>query len=368
MGDFWIVLDTTALEHADHQLTSADLHVVLAAKQQGGYRIAIPEGVIQEALNRDSNEVADAWKSLLKDAARLGRRLGVDLKKSLQTAEVEQLVSGRRQDYEAQLRTVADEILPLPDLDTQEVFERAMLRRKPFNSKGKGLQDYVIWTSIVQFLADPNRRAYYVTNNKEDYCDKDLDLHPDLVADLQKIGRDKQALTIVDTAANLVSGPLNASFEFLDQYQGKNLEQALGVESQRSSQQVIQNTISGFETFDEWLPLDQPEAWGDEILGVVRVRIEAIESALKLAGDEMLLGVEFHLEAIADEPTELTRKGWLYNRHLNEYRGSAKLVVDVKNHKCHYAFIQGLQWQGSTEPDMLDMMAIERPDDDSEEE
>lgn len=63
--------------------------------------------------------------------------------------------------------------LPIPDVSITNLLERDLDKRQPFDLKGKGFRDAVIWHSIVEFFNSekPTDQVIFVTANKNDFVE-----------------------------------------------------------------------------------------------------------------------------------------------------------------------------------------------------
>jgi hypothetical protein len=83
------------------------------------------------------------------------------------------------------LKALGAKLLPLPDVTHEEVIRRILERKKPFNDKGAGYRDFLIWRSILPFVRPG--KLVFVSNNVNDFADESKkSLHPDLLADLPR--------------------------------------------------------------------------------------------------------------------------------------------------------------------------------------
>ena len=65
----------------------------------------------------------------------------------------------------------------------EEVVKRATSRRKPFDEKGSGYRDTLIWFNILELAGELDGRIYLVARDK-DFRDNSGNLHDDLMDDL----------------------------------------------------------------------------------------------------------------------------------------------------------------------------------------
>src|SRR5689334_16204782 len=140
-----IVLDTNALGITP-PLGSNEVRRALDESKQGRIRLAVPELVVQEAVNCWAEELVsreDKYLAALANLRRLDIEVGLD-----QTLDHEQLRSDRERGVRTALADAGAEILPFPSVAHEEVAARALARRQPFDKQGKdGYRDVLIWES-----------------------------------------------------------------------------------------------------------------------------------------------------------------------------------------------------------------------------
>jgi hypothetical protein len=151
-------------------------------------KVVVPELVIREVIGRFSDELRKRKDDVAKSAESL-RRLIASPSEPMEVPITESV-----REYESFLRqTLAAskvEIVPLPKIDVSDIADRAIYRRRPFDEKGSGFRDSLVWTNFTDCLAEsPTARAVLVSNDSKAFFDGDKSgLHADLVAEVRKGG------------------------------------------------------------------------------------------------------------------------------------------------------------------------------------
>lgn len=179
------VLDTNILV-ADPHLQGEGFQTLLKSRSALSLRLYIPKVVLQEV-------VAKYRDNLEEECGKLRRQTDAVRKWLPHLVDVQlPSVADATKDYEAwllkRLKQLSAKLLPLPDVSHEQVIRRNLERKKPFNDKGAGYRDFLIWRSILPFVRPG--KLVFISNNVNDYADESKkSLHPDLLADLPK-GRD----------------------------------------------------------------------------------------------------------------------------------------------------------------------------------
>lgn len=176
----WVVPDTTAM-FADPFLNATPWIVVSRLADDGELRVAVPEVVVLEAIGHRRSKVTEALHSHSKASQRLR---GLDI--PFQALDVDPGVIVN--DYERQLRERLcriGQIEAIPALSHQALVHRAVARSKPFNEKGAGYRDALIFETLLTLAADDE--VAFISNNHSDFCtgpnvrdDGTREIHPQL--------------------------------------------------------------------------------------------------------------------------------------------------------------------------------------------
>jgi hypothetical protein len=176
-----VVLDTSIIG-ADFGLDSISFRLLFDNHHLTGHRVAVPEIVIQETVNRFREKLSAEMGKL----AAAARELGKMTLEKVAVAKVDQPrnVQYYEQNLRRKLQYRGNTILPLPRVRQQALIDRALKRRKPFSESGNGYRDALIWETILNYGRKHRRdRVAFLTANTKDFCEG-TDLHQHLVDDL----------------------------------------------------------------------------------------------------------------------------------------------------------------------------------------
>lgn len=167
-----IVFDTSAL-YNDKELkkvfnsTILDIKKFLEKNEVENVELILPEIVIEERIQQKHEE---ALKLLNGHNDSVGQLDAIGVKIPPITMKAS---------YYDEIKLMADEfiktqsltVLPMPSLDTKQLASRAIKKAKPFNDKGAGFKDTLIFLSLVQFAQSQQKKHEYVfvTRNYKDF-------------------------------------------------------------------------------------------------------------------------------------------------------------------------------------------------------
>jgi hypothetical protein len=87
--------------------------------------------------------------------------------------------------FRNRLKEVGIGILPIPKTPHDAMVQRDLAEKKPFDKKGKGYRDALIWLSFLDVIDSTTKNAIWVTSNAGDFGgSKEMELHPDLIPEL----------------------------------------------------------------------------------------------------------------------------------------------------------------------------------------
>ena len=144
----YIVLDSSILISEDFGRSSL-LQFLLSSSNVLGHRICICD-LTKEEVSAEHGRVLDRESKRVRDGLRaLSKLLGEELKSPTDELDTEAKTGLFRERLEAQFTEPNCEILDYPDVSNQEMVKRAIARRKPFDNRGSGFRDALIWYSMT---------------------------------------------------------------------------------------------------------------------------------------------------------------------------------------------------------------------------
>jgi len=121
--------------------------------------------------------------------------LGLLLPSSLE--DLDRLLQSRKAELQQRLDDAEVIIAEYPREDHQEVAERAIGRRRPFDSKGKdGYRDTLVWLSVLALCRQGDVPIALITNDGDFLDSGGLRIHPDLAEDLKREGLSPDSVAV----------------------------------------------------------------------------------------------------------------------------------------------------------------------------
>lgn len=145
-------------------------------------RLRVSEVVVDEVVNRYSEDLIEAVQNIEKASAILNRISGTEIIKSPQMDFVKE--KNKYRDFlTKRIADVGGEVIPYPEITHKEVVARDLSRKKPFNRDGKGYRDFLIWKSVKGLAFIGDNPVVFISNNTGDFGDE-TGIHPDLKNDM----------------------------------------------------------------------------------------------------------------------------------------------------------------------------------------
>jgi predicted nucleic-acid-binding protein len=183
-----IILDTNVV-FRDYLFQSAPLQALSKYLSWTDDELIIPEVILEEAIRHFSEayeESENSYDSINALLQNIGRELDPIPNKDEAVALFRKRLLERINELDAKL-------LPLPSVGIQEVLERDLKAKRPFDRKGRGLRDTLIWHNILDELNIHDEQIALISTdgdfeqNKKDKTNDPV-LHNDLQEELANLG------------------------------------------------------------------------------------------------------------------------------------------------------------------------------------
>lgn len=199
-----VILDANAL-FGRKPFTRTHSVLLLELVRLDRLRLVIPDVVLLELSRQWAKRLDENGKALAKSLSEANETLGEAWAPAIEEIEVPNLHrSVFHQAATRMLKRAGVEIPAFPSLAVSDVLERDLDTRKPFDTKGNGFRDALIWETIKDYCARPTSPAqvFFVTNNHTDFCDgpDSHELHADLRGELGQ----NQQVTVVTRLSDLM--------------------------------------------------------------------------------------------------------------------------------------------------------------------
>lgn len=188
-----IVLDSNIII-ADYHLSSPLMRILTAFLQRTNSTLLLPKIVIEEVTNKYREHLTDVINKFTQSAKRL-QYLDASFNDEKKQEYIENLsediaikVEVYSKQLESRLNLLEADYIDYPSVMHESVARRAIEKRKPFTSSGKGYRDTIIWESILE-EAKSVGKIVFITRNIKDYMEEDgTSIHADLKNDMKAEG------------------------------------------------------------------------------------------------------------------------------------------------------------------------------------
>ena len=228
-----VVLDTNSFT-LEAPLSSNPERLILDAASKGQVILVVPELIVREVVNK--------WRELARSQADKARAqidkltaYGMAMK-----APTRNDVARRGDDVEQEMRerlaAAGAQISDFPKVPHEDVVQRALDRRQPFDSAGKdGYRDAVLWHVVLEEAADA--RVILISNDGRAFADKDNEheLASHLRDEVDNLTGDRDRVTLTRELRELTDG--------LAQVDQATLEKVEGLVRERSVRTLLEEAI-----------------------------------------------------------------------------------------------------------------------------
>ncbi len=192
-----VVPDTNAF-YGDPMLRRRDFRLLHAEQERGALRVVVPRVVAGELPKLYRQQLSSAGKRA-QDALIKLANLDVAVP-TLELGELDVAVESYRLLLQARLQELEITVTPLPEVTVAELYEQAIQERRPFQARGRGFKDTLIWRTILDLALDDE--VVLITENYLDFAESDDHkdvLHPHLREDLTSQGLEPNRVRVLET-------------------------------------------------------------------------------------------------------------------------------------------------------------------------
>lgn len=290
-----IIFDTNIIV-SDFQMKGTNFQVLFENVRRTGDRLAIPQIVIDEVLNKFKEKIKEHQINLDKNKNEVKRFTGRDLPITITPELSEELL----EEYNVYLNGVIQEktitILPYPQVPHEYLTKKAIEKKKPFSEKGNGYRDSLIWETIKNCLSRRTEHlfmpeAVLLTNNHHDFGKEEDQLHSDLKDELDKEGYYSDAVHVYNALNSLISKKVKPTLELLQNLQTR-------IENNEFENLNLKASISNYLTsilndeIDSYL-LDLPSNFESTSISTFEEDFDVqIIDVLRLSNQSLLISVK----------------------------------------------------------------------------
>ena len=197
-----IILDANIL-YGDFHLKGAKIKALCESVKATGDVIYIPEIAVDELINKYIEQVQEYNLKLKKLFSEFTCLLDKMIEPNPFTEKIiEHEVENHRAYFMLQLKKLGIKIIPYPLIPHKELVKRDLARMKPFNVRGQGYRDALIWECVKNLCEKPtvllnSPRIVFINKNQKDFGEKE-GLHQHLKIDLVSNGIDEDFIELIN--------------------------------------------------------------------------------------------------------------------------------------------------------------------------
>lgn len=184
----FIVLDSTVFWD-DPNVKSGAWALLQEFTRRGDSTVFIPAVVLDEVeakFGKRLDETVEGVKNAGQSLARL-----IDDKYKIPELEKSQELARYSKRFRSRLAELRVQTLPYPSIPHTDLVKRQVNHLRPFQAKGTGYRDALIWHSLLELLKGSKEDCVLVTGNLADFAksrESPTVIHSDLQEDLDNIG------------------------------------------------------------------------------------------------------------------------------------------------------------------------------------
>lgn len=191
------VFDTTVFV-ADFWMRGIQFTVFWEGLPRLDAAVRVPHVVVDETINKFAETVTERWNEARRALSKAERLLGQAVGGVCSEGERDALINGFAESFRETLDDRGIVIVDYPEIGHRDLAKKALSRRKPFNKRGAGYRDALIWESVLQLAEAGDDHVVFVTGNTDDFADGDnARLHADLLAELAAGGIDADRVPLL---------------------------------------------------------------------------------------------------------------------------------------------------------------------------
>lgn len=215
-----IILDTNVI-YRDYKLDSGWVLKLSDAAKKLGYEVLIPEVAVDEIFHQYRDELIKAYEKYSKGANLLSDLGLKPIKITTGEDYIETTLEEKKRLYVKRLNELGFSVLPYPRTKHEQIVAKELSGRKPFSSSKKGYRDSLIWETVKEQLIPVkdlwgDTQVLFLSDNTQDFADKDKNLHPELIEEFTKQGFTDNTVELVSDFDKFFTEKINVELEELD--------------------------------------------------------------------------------------------------------------------------------------------------------
>ena len=196
-----IILDASAIIAEDFG-RSVRFRTLLAASKALDYEVIVPSLAIAETVGKFHREIGKEDNSVRRVLGQLSKLLGRRIDPTVVGIDPGSESESFKSALESRLQYSEVIILSYPDVAHEDIAERAISRRRPFDQNGSGYRDTLIWLSALKLAGETGGQIILVSEDGDFGTANGL--HGDLTNDLVEAGHPKDKVMLSKSLSNVI--------------------------------------------------------------------------------------------------------------------------------------------------------------------
>ena len=231
---------------------------LLSRAETLGYHLYIPQVVLDEVVEHVSKHLASKIDSVADDLRTISGWLGRELDSPVKDIDHSKEAELFRERLTTTFAAASGKIPGYPKRSHEEIARRAIQRIRPFNDKGSGYRDTLIWLTILELAYQAEDKIILVTNDNDFRHHKQSnDLHHDLIDDLEGLENPTEKVILTRSISDLMKQHIHPSVQLTFAKNPLETLYVLGF----NVQQAINGGIQSAYVNAYWNPRDFCSQW-----------------------------------------------------------------------------------------------------------
>ena len=216
-----IILDTNAMRKEGFYFRTASAQALLTyVGRSAKVRLCVSEIAILELVNLYREELLKTIDALDHTLTSLKKLEPHFIDAPAVAVNIDESVSHFEHQLRERLAHARVRVLPIPEVPHELVIKRALAKRKPFDDKGRGYRDSLMWEAILVECANANQDVYFITGDKTNFGEQGSSspsLCPQLKTDLEERATNCDLFHLFPDVASFVNDVVTPTLTRLDE-------------------------------------------------------------------------------------------------------------------------------------------------------
>ena len=283
-----IVLDASAIISENYG-RSTQFRTLLLASTALDYRVCVPNVAMTETVAKFSRDFDRDFNLTRRELGKLAKLLD----RRLDPAIADLALEVERETFEsslvASLNYVDATFLEYPTTAHQEVAHRAVSRKRPFNDKGSGYRDTLIWLSALDLARQTEGQIILLTEDGD--FGNDEGLHKDLIDDLVREGHQEDKIRLFRSLSEVIDQHIRPNLTAVIAENPLKTLAGLNVDTEEAILLAIHDSYSNVEWEPDELGLPL-ECQSPNLYYVEAVENPTVLEVRELPDDKLLIMVQ----------------------------------------------------------------------------